>query len=58
MIFETLKVNKEDGVVFVDIAAPPTAEAQNRFKAVLKRGFKIRDAEMDLARLPGELSGA
>jgi hypothetical protein len=44
--------------VFVDIAAPPTAEAQNRFKAVLKRGFKTRDAEMDLARLPGELSGA
>jgi len=32
-----------------------TAEAQNRFQAALKRGFQTREAEMDLARLLGEL---
>jgi enoyl-CoA hydratase/carnithine racemase len=32
-------------------------EAQTRFQAAFKRGFQTRDAEMDLARLLGELSG-
>src|SRR5262245_39057417 len=32
-----------------------SAEAQNRFQAALKRGFQTREAEMDLARLLGEL---
>ena len=32
-----------------------TPEAQGRFQAALKRGFQTRDAEMDLARLLGEL---
>jgi hypothetical protein len=30
-------------------------EAQKRFRAALKRGFQTRDAELDLARLLGEL---
>jgi enoyl-CoA hydratase/carnithine racemase len=33
-----------------------TAEAQSRFQAALKRGFQTRDAEMDLARLLGDLA--
>jgi len=32
-------------------------EAQRRFQAALKRGFQTRDAEMDLARLLGDLEG-
>jgi enoyl-CoA hydratase/carnithine racemase len=32
-----------------------TPEAQGRFQAALTRGFQTRDAEMDLARLLGEL---
>jgi hypothetical protein len=39
-------------------AGAQTAEAQGRFQAALKRGFQTRDAEMDLARLLGELSGS
>ena len=35
-----------------------TAEAQSRFQAAFKRGFQTRAAEMDLARLLGELSGS
>jgi enoyl-CoA hydratase/carnithine racemase len=31
------------------------AEAQSRFQAAFKRGFQTRDAEMDLARLLGDL---
>jgi enoyl-CoA hydratase/carnithine racemase len=31
------------------------AEAQGRFQAAFKRGFQTRDAEMDLARLLGDL---
>lgn len=30
-------------------------KAQNRFQAAFKRGFQTRDAELDLARLLGEL---
>ena len=30
-------------------------EAQNRIKAAIKRGFQTRDAEMDLARMLGDL---
>jgi enoyl-CoA hydratase/carnithine racemase len=33
-----------------------TPEAQGRFQAALTRGFQTRDAEMDLARLLGELA--
>jgi enoyl-CoA hydratase/carnithine racemase len=33
-----------------------TPEAQSRFQAALKRGFQTRDAEMDLARLLGDLA--
>jgi enoyl-CoA hydratase/carnithine racemase len=36
-------------------AGAQTLQAQNRFQAALKRGFQTRDAEMDLARLLGEL---
>ena len=32
-------------------------EAQSRFQAAFKRGFQTRDAELDLARLLGELAG-
>jgi enoyl-CoA hydratase/carnithine racemase len=32
-----------------------TPEAQRRFQAALKRGFQTREAEMDLARLLGDL---
>lgn len=32
-------------------------EAQSRFQAAFKRGFQTRDAEMNLARLFGELGG-
>jgi enoyl-CoA hydratase/carnithine racemase len=35
-----------------------TAEAQSRFKAALERGFQTRDAELDLARLLGDLSSS
>ena len=31
------------------------AEAQSRFEAAFKRGFQTRDAEMNLARLLGDL---
>jgi hypothetical protein len=31
-------------------------EAQGLFQAVLKRGFQTRDAEMDLARMLGDLA--
>ena len=33
-----------------------TPEVQSRFQAALKRGFQTRDAEMDLARLLGDLA--
>src|SRR5262249_32725660 len=33
-----------------------TPEAQNRIQAAFKRGFQTREAEMDLARLLGELT--
>ena len=36
-------------------AGAQTAEAQSRFQAAFKRGFQTRDAEMNLARLLGEL---
>jgi len=38
-------------------AGSQTAEAQSRFQAAFKRGFQTRDAEMDLARLLGDLPG-
>jgi hypothetical protein len=31
-------------------------EAQSRIQAAMKRGFQTRDAEMDLARMLGDLS--
>jgi hypothetical protein len=30
-------------------------ETQRRFQAAMKRGFQTRDAEMDLARMLGDL---
>jgi enoyl-CoA hydratase/carnithine racemase len=33
-----------------------TPEVQSRFQAALKRGFQTRDAEMDMARLLGDLA--
>jgi enoyl-CoA hydratase/carnithine racemase len=33
-----------------------TPEAQSRIQAAFKRGFQTRDAEMDLARLLGDLA--
>src|ERR1700724_1422490 len=36
-------------------AGAQTAEAQSRFQAAFKRGFQSRDAEMNLARLLGDL---
>ena len=32
-------------------------EAQNQMQAAMKGGFQTRDAEMDLARMLGELAG-
>ena len=32
-------------------------EAQSQLQAAIKRGFQTRDAEMDLARMLGELAG-
>jgi hypothetical protein len=70
LVFETLKVRKECAVLFADIVARPmdllgpplvrdlvrNPEAQNRFEAAFKRGFQTRDAEIDLARMVGELA--
>jgi hypothetical protein len=47
MNFQTLNVNREGAVLFVEIDAPPA----------MKRGFQTRDAEMALARMLGELAG-
>jgi enoyl-CoA hydratase/carnithine racemase len=46
---------RRDSDLFGEGALKP--EAQSRFQAAFKRGFQTRDAEMDLARLLGELSG-
>jgi hypothetical protein len=77
--FETVRLRKEEGVVFATIAAPRmnllgpelvrdlvsliqraecarSPEAQGRTQTAMKRGFQTRDAEMDLARMVGELS--
>jgi len=47
----------------MDLLGPPLVrdlvrnpEAQNRFEAAFKRGFQTRDAEIDLARMVGELA--
>jgi hypothetical protein len=33
-----------------------TPEAQSRIEAAFRRGFQTRDAEMDLAGMPGDLA--
>jgi len=45
---------RRDSDLFGEGAGKP--EAQSRFQAALKRGFQTRDAEMDLARLLGDLT--
>jgi enoyl-CoA hydratase/carnithine racemase len=45
---------RRDSDLFGEAAQKP--DAQSRFQAAFKRGFQTRDAEMDLARLLGELS--
>ena len=47
---------RRDSDLFGEGAQKP--EAQSRFQAAFTRGFQTRDAEMDLARLLGELSGS
>jgi enoyl-CoA hydratase/carnithine racemase len=44
---------RRDSDLFGEGARNP--EAQSRFEAAFKRGFQTRDAEMDLARMVGEL---
>jgi enoyl-CoA hydratase/carnithine racemase len=44
---------RRDSDLFAEGARNP--EAQERFQAALRRGFQTRDAEMDLARLLGDL---
>jgi len=44
---------RRDSDLFGEGARKP--EAQSRFQAAFKRGFQTRDAEMDLARLVGDL---
>jgi enoyl-CoA hydratase/carnithine racemase len=44
---------RRDSDLFGEGARKP--EAQGRFQAAFKRGFQTRDAEMDLARLMGDL---
>lgn len=44
---------RRDSDLFGEAAQKP--EAQTRFQAAFRRGFQTRDAEMDLARLLGEL---
>jgi enoyl-CoA hydratase/carnithine racemase len=44
---------RRDSDLFGEGARDP--EAQSRFEAAFKRGFQTRDAEMDLARMVGEL---
>jgi enoyl-CoA hydratase/carnithine racemase len=46
---------RRDSDLFGEGAQKP--EAQSRFQAAFKRGFQTRDAEMDLGRMVGELSG-
>ena len=45
---------RRDSDLFGEGARKP--EAQRRFQDALKRGFQTRDAEMDLARLIGDLA--
>jgi hypothetical protein len=45
---------RRDSALFGEGVRNP--EAQRRFQAALKRGFQTRDAEMDLARLLGDLA--
>jgi len=45
---------RRDSDLFGEGARKP--EAQRRFQVALKRGFQTRDAEMDLARLIGDLA--
>ena len=47
---------RRDSDLFGEAAQKP--EAQSRFQAAFERGFQTREAEMDLARLFGELSGS
>jgi enoyl-CoA hydratase/carnithine racemase len=44
---------RRDSDLFAEGARTP--EGQRRFQAAFKRGFQTRDAEMDLARMVGEL---
>ena len=45
---------RRDSDLFGEAAQNP--EAQSRFRAAFERGFQTREAEMDLARLFGDLS--
>lgn len=65
MTLESLNVQKEGAVLFAEISAPPmnlfeesvrNPETQKRIEAAIKRGFQTRAAEMDLARLIGDLA--
>ena len=44
---------RRDSDLFVERVRSP--EAQSRIKAAVTRGFQTRDAELDLARMIGEL---
>ncbi len=46
---------RRDSDLFLECARSPGA--QSRIQTAIKRGFQTRDAEMDLARMVGELAG-
>jgi enoyl-CoA hydratase/carnithine racemase len=46
---------RRDSALFLEGMQNP--EAQSRIQAAMKRGFQTRDAEMDLARMVGDLAG-
>jgi hypothetical protein len=46
---------RRGSALFVEGVRNP--EAQSRIHAVMKRGLQTRDAEMDLARMLGDLAG-
>ena len=68
-VFETLNVEVEGAVAFVEIAAPPMnllgpelvrdfvdlPYAQRRIRAAMTRGFQTRGAETNLGQMLGDI---
>jgi hypothetical protein len=51
--YETITVHGEGAALFAQLVSTPAA--QGRLGAAIKRGFQTRAAELDLARLLGDL---